>query len=37
MLSWLNPIAEWFGMNESLIPLVLFLILIVLVIGLIRG
>lgn len=37
MLSWLEPIAEWFGMSESLIPLVLFLILVVLIIGLIRG
>lgn len=37
MLHWLEPIGEWFGVDETLIPLLLFLILIVLIISLIRG
>lgn len=37
MLSWLEPIAGWFGVNETHIALLLFLILIVLIISLIRG
>lgn len=37
MLNWLSPVGEWFGVNETLIPLLLFLILIVLIISLFRG
>lgn len=37
MLGWLSPIGEWFGVNETFIPLLLFLILVVLLIGLLRG
>lgn len=37
MLHWFEPIGAWFGVDETLIPLLLFLILVVLIISLIRG
>lgn len=37
MLEWLNPIGEWFGVNNSLIPLMLFIIIILLIINILRG
>jgi len=38
MLKWFLPIAEWFGANDTtLIPLMLFLIIILLVFSLLRG
>jgi len=37
MLDWLNPVAEWFGVTNSLIPLMLFIIIILLIINILRG
>ena len=37
MISWFQPISDWFGVNSSVIPLMLFIIIILLIISIIRG
>lgn len=37
MIGWLSPIGDWFGVNSDLVPFMLFVIIILLIIGIIRG